>query len=281
MDRYCKIKQRLLHIAEKNDGLLAVIALGSSVRDYAVADEFSDLDLLLVCRNPMDWLYGDLPKDLGEFRISFVEPTFAGGMERRLLYDGSLDVDLIVLTPEQLQNAIGSGVAAEVLGRGYAVLYGSAEITDLLKANVSICVPHHMMTEAEFSNAVNDFWFHAVWSAKKILRGELWTAKMCIDSYMKGLLLKIMEAGECDRKDVWHNGRFLEKWAEADTLDALGASFAHYNREDMILALFHTGALFGKLAKEISKKQGYSYPEEAERYALSLLKEYWDTGSEK
>lgn len=279
MDRYLEIKRRLLRFAESNGDLLAVIAIGSTVREYAGADAYSDLDLILVCTNPADWLFGDLPDLLGEAKISFVEPTFAGGMERRILYNGSLDVDMIVLTPEQMDLALSSGVAAEVMSRGYCVLYDDRNVSEKLKA-LPMTVPRREMTEHEFSNTVNDFWFHAVWSAKKILRGELWAAKMCIDAYMKGLLLKIMEASEWDSKDVWHNGRFLEKWASGDTLAALGAGFAHYDQEDMIRALFHTGALFGKLANGIAQKQGFTYPEEAECYARSLMKAYWETDSE-
>lgn len=54
-DRFFEVKQRLLQFAEKSEELLAVIAIGSSVRSYEAADEYSDLDLILVCRNPEEW----------------------------------------------------------------------------------------------------------------------------------------------------------------------------------------------------------------------------------
>lgn len=47
MDRYQKIKERLLSVAEQNGDVQAIIAIGSTVRDYAKADEFSDMDLIL------------------------------------------------------------------------------------------------------------------------------------------------------------------------------------------------------------------------------------------
>ncbi|MBQ6890266.1 MAG: aminoglycoside 6-adenylyltransferase [Oscillospiraceae bacterium] len=274
MDRYSEIKQRLLSLAETSENLLAVIAIGSSARDYSKADEYSDLDLLLVCSNPASWLYGDLPMQLGKVKISFVEPAFGGGMERRILYSDSLDVDLIVLTPEQMENAFQNGAAPQVLSRGYAVLYDCIGISEILKRKLNILSPHRQMTEAEFINTVNDFWFHAVWSAKKILRGEMWTAKMCIDAYMKGLLLKIMELRSSGQVDVWHNGRFLEKWAGADTITALGGCFAHYDRSDLMAALRHTGKLYSDLARAAAQNWGFAYPMEAERYALSLLTDY-------
>ena len=272
MDRYFEIKKRLLQTAATNDGLRAVILIGSSVREYAVADEYSDLNVILVCDEPEAWLYGDLPGMLGDVRISFVEPTFGGGMERRILYSGSLDVDLIVLTPEQMESAITGGVAGEVMNRGYCVLYDDMMITDRLKG-IPARVQRGAMTEREFLNIVNDFWFHAVWSAKKILRGELWAAKMCIDAYMKGLLLKIIEESEADNKDVWHNGRFLEKWAGGDTIAELGNCFAHYDRENMLSALSSTMVLCAKLARRTAEKRGYLYPAEAEACAMSFVKD--------
>jgi len=61
---------------------------------------------------------------------------------------------------------------------------------------------------------VNDFWFHTVWAAKKILRGETWVAAMCVNGYLKSNLLRVMEIDARARgEDPWHAGRFMEKWA--------------------------------------------------------------------
>lgn len=274
MDRYSAIRKRLLEIAADYDSLLAVVALGSSVREYASADCYSDLDLLLVCRDPGPWLTGSLPEQLGEVRISFVEHTFAGGMERRILYSGSLDVDLILLTPEQMTVALESGVAAEILGRGYRVLHDRVGVADSLRENVRVSIPKPAMTEAEFTNIVNDFWFHTVWAAKKLLRGELWTAKMCIDAYLKERLLKILELKKVSSTDVWHNGRFLEKWAGEEMVVALGGCFARYERAEMASALRETAQLFGRTAQEAAQQQRFSYPHDVESYARALLSEY-------
>ena len=35
-----------------------------------------------------------MPVKLGNVKISFVEMTLGGGKERRILYDGALDVDM-------------------------------------------------------------------------------------------------------------------------------------------------------------------------------------------
>ncbi len=276
MDRFDEIKKRIITLANNDDSLHAVIAIGSSVRSYSAADEYSDLDLIICTEQPEEWLYGGKPEMLGEIKISFVEPTLGGGFERRVLFTGSLDADLIILTPPQLETAVRNGVAEEVMNRGYNVMYDDMGIGALINEHVSSSVRVVSMQENEFCNKVNDFWFHTVWAAKKILRGELWTAKMCIDAYLKSILLNITEFNRSlsGAADVWHCGRFFEKWAGEKTTDALKKCFAHYDKNDMISALHCTAELFSAHAGHAAEISGYPYPHEAEEYALTLLNEY-------
>lgn len=214
---------------------------------------------------------------LGEIKISFVEKTIAGGMERRLIYAGGLDVDLIVLTPEQLEDAVKNGVSEQVMNRGYVVLYDNMDIAASIKENVKVGVNQKVISEKEFINLVEDFWFYTVWASKKILQGELWTAKMCIDAYLKNLLLRVMESEALvsGKGDVWHNGRFLEKWAGEDTVIALESCFARYEKNNMIFALLQTAGLFGKLAHSVAESCHYEYPQKAEDYAYELQGDYF------
>lgn len=277
MNRHKEIIKRLLDLAEKDENIHAVVMIGSSTREYSKADEYSDIDIIIATKSPDEWLYGNNPEKLGEVKISFIEPTLGGGKERRILYNSSLDVDIIAFTPEQFKDAIINGVANEVMNRGYSVLYDSMGISELLKDHIQFKVTHKIISEEEFINIVNDFFFHVVWASKKILRGELWTAKMCIDSYLKNYLLKIIETYTLSesKKDVWHCGRFLEKWADKDIVDELKTCFAHYDRSDMILSLISTTKLFSKLAKNSAINCNYKYPEKADKYANELLREYF------
>ncbi len=277
MDKYAVIKERLINIAKENDSIKAIVAIGSSVRDYSKADEFSDIDLIIATTELDSFLYRDeLLSQLGNIKISFIEHTLGGGLERRVLFDGSLDADFIVFTPDQLISAVQGGVANEVMNRGYLVMYDDMNITPLLKKHITMSVRTISMSEAEFCNLVNDFWFHTVWASKKILRGEIWVAKMCIDAYLKNHLLSVMEYNRyiSDKEDVWHCGRFLEKWVGDENLSALKNCFAHYDKYDIIKALFNTAELFSENAHAISESCGYNYPEKAEDYAAKLLKEY-------
>ncbi len=276
-DRFSEIKRRILDIANTDKGIKAIIAIGSSTRSKVRADEYSDLDLLIAADDAESWLYGNLPGQIGDMKISFIENSLGGAKERRVLYENSLDVDMIVFTPAQLTEAIRGGIANWVCNRGYSVLYDTMDFENLLSENVSSEINHGGLTEAEYINIVNDFCFHTVWAAKKILRGELWTAKMCIDAYLKNYLLKIIEAYSVCRynADVWHDGRFLDTWADDRIKEALPKCFARYDKADMIIALSETKKLFSQLAEETAEICGYAYPKTAVDYADCLLSEYF------
>ena len=271
MDRFADIRARLQGIAAQEASVKAVIVIGSATRQEVPTDEFSDLDLIIATTQPEDWLYGNMPDRLGEMRMSFTEPTLGGGTERRMLFEGSLDVDLIVFTPEQLTQAVLDGQAGWVMNRGYAVLHDTMGASELIARHIRHKVEFTPMKEAEFTDVVNDFFFHAVWADKKLRRGEIWTAKMCIDAYMKRLLQRVIELDRCTETDVWHDGRFLDRWAGEETTAALTGCFARYAPAGMTAALRETVRLFARVGRDAARKHCYAWPSQAQEYAESLL----------
>lgn len=272
-DRYGEIKNKILIYAREDDDIKAIVAIGSSTRMTVGADEFSDLDLIIATTNTEKWFSGEYPKLLGNVSISFIEPTLGGGKERRTIYDDEKDVDMIIFTPAQFETAIKEGVAGWVMNRGYEVIYDSQNFSDLIKQYVKPSIPEPDMSEDEFVNRVNDFYFHNIWACKKMLRGEIWSAKMCIDAYLKNHLLKMIEL-YCHRiggVDVWHDGRFIDKWADKSILEELEECFAHYEKEDMEKALVNTHKLFARITNEIAQELEYVYPKQAEECARLFL----------
>jgi aminoglycoside 6-adenylyltransferase len=63
--------------------------------------------------------------------------------------------------------------------------------------------------------------------------------------------------------DTWHDGRFLETWADPRAVQGLRDAFAAYNAADVRRALLSSLALFGWLAGETVERLGYAYLAEA------------------
>ena len=271
-DRYKEIKESICRYGEADSAIKAVIAIGSSTRKDVKADEYSDLDLIIVTDDPMRWYSGEYPKLLGEVSIAFIEPTLGNGKEYRAIYDKDKDVDMIIFTPEQFTEAVKKGVAEWVMNRGYEFLYDRAGFPELVSEYVEPSVSSPQISEEDFINLTNDFYFHNIWAAKKLLRGELWSAKMCVDAYLKNYLLRMIELYCYQKgKDTWHDGRFIDRWADDWILDKLKGCFAHYENSDIKNALLHTHELFKKLALGVAEANGYEYPQKAEDTAKVFL----------
>lgn len=262
---------------QRSDIRLAMI-IGSRARTDRPADEWSDLDVAFVTAHPdayistAGWL-----DNIGFYHLTFLEETSVGNMkERRVLFDGGLDVDFIPVPLAAIQNGWPQEVIG-VLHRGYTMILDK----DNLKASIPVISDETREisppSELEFLQLVNDFMYHAVWTAKKLCRGELWTAKFCCDSLMKWQLLKMIEwhsKSVLHHKDTWHNGRFLDHWADPRVVEQLRHAFAKYDASDVWNALLHTTDLFRWLAMETATHLGMPYPARADSYVTSLIQSY-------
>jgi aminoglycoside 6-adenylyltransferase len=92
-----------------------------------------------------------------------------------------------------------------------------------------------------------------------------------VNGYMKELLLKVIEyhahALHGDDYDTWHNGRFIERWAEPYVVKEFGNIYAGYSQTDIWKALDATMNLFRIIVVEAAEKWGYQYPNRSDNYA--------------
>ncbi|MBE0699475.1 MAG: aminoglycoside 6-adenylyltransferase [Anaerolineaceae bacterium] len=244
---------------------LAVVGSGARVDDPA--DEWSDWDLLLLADEPQtylnseDWL-GEISQPL----VSMVERGEQGQIiERRVLFRGGVDVDFIILPTADLRTFSAEPLAS-ILQRGICVLFDRDAVLTPQLVLVDKIPKIQPPASTEFSELINDFLFHTVWTAKKIKRGELWTAKSCCDGYMKERLLKMIEwytaCLSAWETQTWYSGRFLERWASPTIQQELNGIFAHYDADDLWLALDNTTRLFHLLGRQTARCMNYPYPEE-------------------
>jgi len=260
---------------KSSDRLYAALIIGSEARKDRPADEYSDLDIVMIVDDPVYFLSSDQwLEGIGSYCFSFVENTLAGGQEKRVLFDSALDVDFVILPKDMISDLDSDALA--ILGRGYNILIDKIDLKNSLPPLVVTKKPYKLVSEQDFINIVNDFWYHTVWTAKKLKRGELWTAKMCLDSYLKWKILPIIE---CHAHiihgldyDTWHRGRFIEEWAEPWVIEELSLCFSRYHKEDIKNALFATMDLFRTIAREVAEKLGYKYPLKADEYTTRWVK---------
>lgn len=280
-----KLIERIVSWAEAAPDIRAVMLVGSRARIDRPADEWSDLDLVLIATDPDRYLDGtDWLEPISTPWVTFVEGTPAGTRERRALFEGALDVDFNFFAPEQFRQILREKAATSpVLHRGARVLVDKEGLFPPLPAPSAEPPAVGPPGEAEFLAIVNEFWYRAVWTAKKLRRGELYIAMGGCSSAMIRLLREMLErharATHGWQYDTWHDGRFLEQWADPRALAGLREAYARYDAEDIRRALLATMGLFRWVAVETGERLGFPYPALAGERAMEWVKNCLSDGS--
>jgi aminoglycoside 6-adenylyltransferase len=274
--------QRFVSWAQTETDIRAAMVIGSRARVDHPADEWSDLDIVIYANTPQRYIASvDWIENIGVPWLTFVECTPDGGWERRVLFADGFDVDFAIDPVQSLESMVAvaiPSILADILRRGFRIL---SDKDGFLLRLQRVPIPEISLfqrpTENDFLNTVNDFWYHTVWTAKHLRRGELWWAKSCCDVHLKVLLRQALEwharAMNGQHYDTWMSGRFLEEWADPRAIKELPNIFSHYQQEDIGHALWMTMDLFRWLAIETAQRWGYTYPTLGDQSATVLVKQ--------
>lgn len=251
--------------AEARDDVRAVFLVGSRARTDSPADAWSDVDLALVVDEPDRYL-GDerWVEAFGKPVLTLLEPTAVGrAFERRVLYEGGLDVDIAVFSPAWLEAAVEDPETASVIARGHRVLLDKIGLADLAARAASVEQPRRLPDDRGFRELAADFWYHALWAARKLARGEILMAKRSVDGYLKERLLILFtwhaRAGDPEL-DTWHEARFFERWANPRAVEALRDAYARYDADEVRRALLATMDAFERFERETAERLGFNPP---------------------
>ncbi len=261
-DRYEQLLARFVAWAETQPDLRAAVVIGSRARTDHPADDWSDLDLVFFTSSPRRFLADTAWLDvLAPHWLTFLEYEPDGTpRERRVMFEGALDVDFISLPVEAQAGFMRPGPGdLDFVRHGVRIVLDKDGVLAANAHPLPALPPALPPDEPTFLNLVNDFWYHTIWSAKKLRRGEWWTALGCIDHYLKRECLLRLITWHA-HYETWLGGRFLEEWADPRVIDGLRGAFGGYEPDALRRALFETMDLFGWLAVETAHTLGYAYP---------------------
>lgn len=285
-DTYARLEQRFADWSSIQPVIAAVIVVGSRARSDHPADEWSDLDLVVFASDTALYLHDSAWLSMFGRLTAAISNSF-GQSDREwiaLYEDGSkLDVAFLSIDPATaptLQAMLDVFPYPNVLMRGVRVLHDKTGTPAELHLP-EITTPG-FPTWAEFTALMNRMWLDAIKAAKFIRRHDLWRAKQLCDCELKQHMLTMLEwqaAAQKDRRDIWYDGRFLSEWAEPQAVAELPATFAAYEAADLQRALFATLALFRRLAHDVARQLGYSYPDQVDRYVHDHIRSTCGDGS--
>ncbi len=289
---YKAIIERTKEWIDNEPGIRGLAIIGSQARTSHPADEWSDLDFIILATDTERYLH-DLSwiELIGTHLLTFVASTADHrNRERRILFDGGQDVDFSFFPVEMLDQMIANGIPLDIaneLNRGAKILIdkdGLLERFHQVSKNMFRST-YGLPSEEEFSNLVTDFWYHAVHAAKHLRRGELWWSKQTVDHHLKNLLRTMLEwntqAASQDETDTWLHGRHLEEWANPQYVTALADVYAHFHTNDIWRALFATMKLFRTIEYETEKLMQISRNHHGEDAAEALVYNFFQPVEEE
>lgn len=264
--------------AQVQDDVRAAFVVGSQARRDHPADPWSDLDLILFVTD-VERRLGDLTwvESFAPLMLSVVGRTVAGEPERLALYAGGLQVDF-VFNPHTALAAAGqmlaSGELPDTIHRGVRLLVDKDNLIPILPApGQPPATPPP--TQAEFTQALEAFWFAAVYCAKQLRRGELWMFQNASGGMLWNLLRMVewtARAAHGWQHDTWHAGKFIAEWADPLVYTALRRVWAQFDEGDGWRAMQARLDLFHRLARELSGVLGFSYPAALEGQIIDCVR---------
>ena len=158
---YEQLIEKFVRWAEGREDIRSAVIVGSRARVDHPADEWADLDLMIVTSNPeyytskCDWI-----ENMGTPLLTFIEPTISGkDLERRVLYAEMIDVDFAIIPfegaallrpeadlPQQTRTNL-----ANSFGRGTRVLIDKDGLSATLRDLVSSWVLRFLRNPAKTS----------------------------------------------------------------------------------------------------------------------------------
>jgi len=226
---------------------------------------------------------GDWLRELGEVVLTFTEVTGLGALvERRVMFADGTDVDLVPVPIARIDEVISADGALPVLARGYRLLVDKDDRFADLPAKVAQADPMATHSAApwpadasDVANEIQNYLYHVTWTAKKLRRGELAVAVRCQNRFQGSIFLRFVEWQAKARSDgstnTYYEGRFLERWAAPDALDALAVTQTRYDVADCARSIAESLDAFGPIAREVAEAVGVTYPDDAHAWTRTQL----------
>lgn len=246
------LEDRVTRWAREREDVHALALVGSRARTDDPADEWSDHDFVVVVDDPLpyfadaDWLAA-----LGRVLVTFVDVAAAAGLpERRVLFADGADVDFTFVPSAAVPLLRTSHEVAAVVGRGLRVLVDE----DGLLAELPTEAPAAAL---DLTGVVHEFWYRALWTARKLARGEVHLATQACNCALRAVLRRALEVeARAAGRDAWHEGRFLERWADPGFAARLPLTVASEDAAGVATALGAACDLFSDVCAALGERYG-------------------------
>jgi aminoglycoside 6-adenylyltransferase len=276
-----EIINQLYHWADSHEHIRAMLLTSSRANPNAYIDLFSDYDVELIVTETSTfgeddtWLenFGSI---IASFKDENADLDGTKSYTRLVLYDDGVRIDFQIYQVEVLLRIMREPILPSNLEIGYKVLLDKDGLTVGLKRPTHSAFIPSKPAEEEYIEHINEFWWDITYVAKSLWRDELYFAKYMLDNVIRfDYFRKVIEWYIGVQYDWTVNpnkcGRWFKRYLDPKTWSELEATFAGSSIEDNWNALFKTTDLFRRLAMEVGKHLGYTYPSEIDQRVTDYL----------
>ena len=280
-EREDKVVDQLIRWVSSQDLIRAAILTSSRAIPHAPVDLFSDYDVILGSRSieafyvDRAWL-GVFGPVLAVYRDPLIDEN---GLKRSayvVQYENGLKIDFSLWPVELLQRAISSEQLPAEFDAGYKVLVDKDDLTTGLKPPTYSGYIPAPPTETYYMRLIEGFFLDTTYVAKFLWRDDMMAAKHILDNSLKQEHLRPMLEWHAEIDHQWTlkpgpYGRRLKQHVRSDLWNELESTYTGAGINENWEALFRTIELMSRVASEVGKHLGFTYPEELERRVLKYL----------
>ena len=271
---------RIAAWAAARPDIAALVQIGSRVQPGNAADQWSDYDFQLISSSPGAFREPAAYAALGEAWVFSVQPVFGGADKVTLIGPDAVEMDFVLLSSLELRVVFAAlrypGLAGLwppplregvrnlriVACPGWRVLKGGAP-WERRYARLGAAVPWPALTEREFQARLSAFWAAAIWTAKKILRGEYRAAQRELQRSVWECIWALLEeearsAGAQSRPEA----RRAEAWLTPDRIRQTAVS-GGTDRTALSAGLLAAATLFEEVSGRLAAERGWARREHA------------------
>jgi hypothetical protein len=264
---------RLSGWAKGQRDVVALIQIGSRVQPGANTDEWSDYDYQLVTTQPWRYEDGRFASELGNcWAVAVGKGAITDITKITAVFEGAVEADFIVigvlrlclastllrwpavarLCPRRIRADIRD--LRVVAGRGWKIIKG-APAWERRYLRITRC--EITLTVGEFEGICSHFWTQAIWTAKKVKRGEFLAAARSIHRLLAESTYRLLQEEALIRGRVSRpECRYAEMWLSPERLSDLQIT-TRRSREDLALALQRYAELFAEVSQGIAQARSW------------------------
>ncbi|HET6975863.1 MAG TPA: aminoglycoside 6-adenylyltransferase [Pyrinomonadaceae bacterium] len=275
------VVENLIRWSDRQDLVRAVVLTSSRAIPNAPVDLFSDYDVILCLRSiepfhaDRNWLEGFGPV-LAVYRDPLIEEDGLVRSAYVVQYENGLKIDFSLWPVELLKRIPNNKRLITEFDAGYKVLLDKDQLTINLGPPTYLGYIPTPPTEPYYQALLEGFFLDTTYVAKFLWRDDMMAAKHILDHSLKQEHLRPMLEWHVEIDQQWSikfgpYGRRLKQHLRPDLWAELEGTYTGAELEANWDALFRSIDLMRRVATEVGKQLGFTYPQELDHRTVSYL----------